>query len=164
MKSPGFSDRLVLTLSSALGLGYLPKAPGTWGTLMGIPLWWALSGLSWWAYAVATAGMIGVAIAVAERADQIYGEHDRGEIVIDEVVGLMVTAIGIPLSWPSVVAAFVLFRFFDIVKPPPVRWIDEKLGGGAGVVLDDVAAGLYALAVMHAVSWILAAMSIAPLW
>ena len=141
--------KIVLTFSSAFGLGYMPKAPGTWGTLMGIPIWWALSDLTWPMYLLATAAVTGFAIWISEHADRIYGEHDRGEIVIDEVVGLMISVVGVPFAWPQVVVAFVLFRIFDIVKPPPVRWIDQKLGGGAGVVLDDTAAGLYALAVMH---------------
>lgn len=142
---------LVLGFSSAGGLGYAPKAPGTFGTLAAIPIWYLASsfGLSVWAFVVLTVAFTLFAIAVASEAELIYGEHDSGKIVIDEVAGLLVTVIGVPFEWSLVVTAFLIFRFFDIVKPAPVRQIDAKLGGGAGVILDDSMAGLYGLGVMH---------------
>lgn len=135
-------DRVVLALASVFGLGYLPKAPGTYGTLAAIPLWYALSGLPWWAFALVTLAAIGVSVWIAELAERIYGGHDTQHIVIDEVVGLMATVVGVPFAWREVVAAFVVFRILDMWKPQPIRWIDDHVGGGFGVVLDDVAAGV----------------------
>ncbi|MBI5511888.1 MAG: phosphatidylglycerophosphatase A [Deltaproteobacteria bacterium] len=140
---------LVLSLSSAFGLGYLPLAPGTWGTLAAIPLWWALSSLAWLPFAAVAAIFTGAAIGVAHLAEGIYGEHDVQRIVIDEVAGLLVAAIGVPFRWPEILAAFVLFRVLDMTKPPPIRAIDRGVGGALGVVLDDVAAGAVACALMH---------------
>ena len=146
---------LILSLSSALGLGYAPKAPGTFGTLAAIPLWWVLSllNVNWMEFAAVTAVFTGFAIWVASEAEKIYPEHDSGKIVIDEVAGLMVTAIGVPFQWSLVLTAFLVFRVFDILKPPPVRQIDARLGGGAGVILDDTMAGIYGLMVMHGLCW-----------
>lgn len=146
----------ILSLSSAGGLGYAPKAPGTFGTLAAIPLWWLMAslGFDWISFLGATIVFTVVAIAVANQAEEIYDEHDSGKIVIDEVAGLLVTVIGVPFEWSLVLTAFLVFRFFDIVKPPPVRQIDAKLGGGAGVILDDSMAGVYGLGVMHGLYWL----------
>jgi len=139
----------VLALSSALGLGYLPKAPGTWGTLAAIPIWWALRGLATLPFAIVVLAVCFVSVLVAEAAERIYGKHDVQKIVIDEVAGLLVTAIGVPFRWPEVIAAFVLFRLLDMTKPGPIRTLDERVPGGLGVVLDDVGAGLVACALLH---------------
>ena len=147
-------QRLVLVLSSALGLGYLPKAPGTWGTLLAIPIWWALSALDAGSFALAVLGITVFAIGISELAERIYGRHDVQKIVIDEVVGLLVAAIGVPFRWQQVLPAFILFRLFDMTKPPPIRTLDEKVPGGLGVVVDDVAAGLVACAVLHGARWL----------
>ena len=140
-----------LCLSSAFGLGYAPKAPGTFGTLAGIPLWWAMSDLSPLVFVAATLGWILLAFWVSDHADRIYGDHDSGKIVIDEVVGFLVAAIGIPFTWPNVLAVFVLFRIFDITKPPPIGYLDERVSGGVGVVVDDLVAGAFACVILHAV-------------
>lgn len=140
---------LVLSASSALGLGYLPKMPGTFGTLAAIPIWWALSGHALSVSISVTAAAILVAIWIAGCAEAIYGKHDAQRIVIDEVVGLLTAAIGVPFAWPEVLAAFLLFRFFDMTKPPPIRTIDRRVPGGLGVVLDDVAAGAVSCALLH---------------
>ena len=146
-RTPG--DRVVLALASTFGLGYLPVAPGTYGTLAAIPLWYAMSTLPWWAFALVTLVAIMVAIWVAGLAERIYGSHDVQHIVIDEVVGLLVTVIGVPFAWPEVLMAFVLFRLLDSVKPGPIRWIDRHMTGGKGVVLDDVAAGVVGCVALH---------------
>jgi len=80
---------------------------------------------------------------VSGRAEVIFNEKDSGKIVIDEVVGYLVTMTAIPFDWRYMVAGFFLFRLFDIVKPQPARWFDRKMKNGYGVVLDDVAAGIY---------------------
>lgn len=143
------SDIVILTLSSAFGLGYLPWAPGTWGTLVAIPIWWALGTQPVWLSVTLTIFVIALAIGVCERAERLYGRHDVQHIVLDEVVGLLTAAIAVPFRWPEVIAAFVLFRTLDITKPGGIRWIDKHVPGGWGVVLDDVAAGAVACAIIH---------------
>jgi len=143
------SDIFVLSLSSALGLGYMPKAAGTWGTLAALPIWWGMAALPLWGQVALVAAVALFAIAVSARAEVIYGKHDVGKIVIDEVAGMLVACIAVPFRWPEVLAAFLLFRLFDILKPPPIGWLDRRVGGGTGVVLDDLIAGLFALGLMH---------------
>jgi len=148
-------NSVILSMSSAGGLGYIPKAPGTFGTLAAIPLWWALVGLGdWRLFLGAVVVFTAFSIWVASEAEKIYPEHDSGKIVIDEVAGLLLTVVGVPFEPMLVLTAFVVFRFFDILKPPPVRQIDARLGGGAGVILDDTMAGAYGLLVMHGACWL----------
>lgn len=124
-------------------MGYSPVAPGTFGTLAGIPVYLALAGLPLWGYSLAVAGLIGAAIFLSARAEAIYGGHDDRRIVIDEVVGYLVTMTGTAPSVTGIYLGFVVFRIFDITKPWPCSAIDRRIPGGTGVVLDDVAAGVY---------------------
>ena len=136
-------------LATSGGVGYIPIAPGTYGTAVGIPLVWLMADLPLWLYAAISIVSIGIAIWAAHVADDAWGTHDCQKICIDETVGYFVTMAPVDKhAWIPLVAGFVMFRIFDQVKPPPVRWLDENLPGGAGVVLDDVAAGVMAAAVM----------------
>jgi phosphatidylglycerophosphatase A len=130
------------------GSGYAPVASGTFGTLAAIPFYLALAKLSLPLYLVTVTAFFFLACWVSGRAEIIFQQKDSGKIVIDEVVGYLVTMIAIPCEWRYILAGFLFFRFFDIVKPPPARWFDRELKNGYGVVLDDVAAGLYALICM----------------
>lgn len=132
-------------------MGHLPWAPGTFGTLAGLPLYLALSGLPVWAYAACLAPLTLAAILLAGRAEDIYGCHDDPRIVIDEVVGFLVSMTGTAPSLPGMVLGFLFFRMFDILKPWPCRAIDRTWGGGTGIVMDDAAAGVYAAALLHVV-------------
>ena len=128
--------------------GYMPVAPGTWGTAVAVPIAWGCAGIATPVYLAIVAGVIGVAIATAQIADRSWGTEDSGRIVIDEVAGYLVTvALVDRATWPALAVGFVVFRILDILKPPPVRAF-ERLPGGAGVVLDDVAAGVIGAAVM----------------
>ncbi len=140
---------LILTLATFFGLGRLPKAPGTWGTLGAIPLWWWLSCYGSGVFVAFTVVFAGFAIWVSHEAEKIYGQHDTQSIVIDEVAGMLVTVLFVPLTWGTLVAAFVLFRLLDAVKPPPIRQIDKHVGGGLGVVLDDLLAGAIGCGILH---------------
>lgn len=142
-------DRAVIGLTSVLGLGYLPWAPGTWGTLAALPLWWALADLSWAPFVALCLAVTAVAIAASHRAEKIYGGHDVQHIVIDEVAGMLWTVVCVPWRWPEVIAAFVLFRILDAGKPWPIRWFDRHVGGGLGVVIDDVVAGIIGCGILH---------------
>lgn len=130
-------------VATAFGAGYAPRAPGTCGTAVAVPLAWALASLSVWQFALITAGITLLGVACAQRADRAWGTEDNQRIVIDEVAGYLVTVIPVDRSsWAPLAAGFVIFRALDILKPPPVRWLDDNLPGGWGVVLDDVAAGV----------------------
>jgi phosphatidylglycerophosphatase A len=155
MKSPPVEPTpLWATLvATFFGIGWLRPGPGTWGSAATVLLWAglarALSPSMRTAVAIAMAVLIAlIGIPAATRVARGSGTKDPQFVVIDEVAGQLVALIGVPLAWKSFLAGFILFRVFDIVKPPPVRQL-EAIPEGAGIVLDDVAAGLYALATMH---------------
>jgi phosphatidylglycerophosphatase A len=136
-------------LATALGAGYSPIAPGTCGTAVAVPITWALAGIATWQFVVVALVVTAIGILSAHYADRAWGTEDSQKIVIDEVAGYLVTMIPAPRDhWAPLLAGFIAFRFFDIVKPPPVRWLDDNLPGGWGVVLDDIAAGVMGAIVM----------------
>jgi len=142
-------NSLAKAIATALGAGYSPIGPGTCGTAVAVPLAWLLAGLPLWQFSVITLAVTLVGVWAAATADRAWGTHDSGRIVIDEVAGYLVTvALVDRTNWIVLGIGFVVFRFFDIVKPPRVRWLDENLPGGWGVVLDDIAAGVMGAAVM----------------
>ncbi|MCC5851919.1 MAG: phosphatidylglycerophosphatase A [Alkalimonas sp.] len=140
-------------LALGFGSGLAPKAPGTFGTLAAVPLvaLLLLLPVGWYLLIVLLAW--GLGIYVCEVASRDAGVHDHGAIVWDEMVGLAVTMLLVPLTLLNLLLGFVLFRFFDIVKPWPIRWLDKQVGGGHGIMLDDIVAGLMACAVLHVLIW-----------
>lgn len=146
-------QKLGLLLATVFGVGYAPVASGTWGTLVALPLAWLASGWSGGAQLALLAGVTLVGIWAAHEAGQALGVVDARQIVVDEVAGLLVTTLWLPLTVPSLVAAFVLFRLFDILKPWPASYFDRKVKNGAGVVLDDLCAGVYARATLALLAW-----------
>ena len=141
--------RFVILCATWGGTGFSPFASGTVGTLAAIPFYLALARLPLPLYLLTTVAFTLFACWVSGLAELVFAEKDSGKIVIDEVAGYLVTMIGVPLSWQAVVAGFFFFRLFDIVKPQPARWFDRSLKNGYGVVLDDIAAGLYACLGTH---------------
>lgn len=140
-------------IGTFLGAGKLRPGPGSWGSLATVILWWLLSRTTaptWqpWAAAGIAVLVVLIGIPAATRVARASGLKDPQFVVIDEVAGQLITLIAIPVSWKSLLLGFILFRGFDIVKPPPVRQL-ERLPEGTGIVIDDVGAGLYALAVMQ---------------
>ena len=135
---------LIKLLATWGGSGYSPFASGTAGTLAAIPFYIWLARLPLPLYLLTLTAFFFLACWVSGKAEVLFGEKDSGKIVIDEVVGYLVTMTALPFDWRYIVAGFFLFRFFDIVKPPPANWFDRQLKNGYGVVLDDVAAGVYA--------------------
>ena len=138
------------------GSGLAPRAPGTFGTLAAVPLYWfLLQGLSLpWLLAV-IAGSFVIGSWLCDATANNLGVHDHPGIVWDEFVGLWISCIALPAGWSWLLAAFVLFRFFDILKPWPIRWLDSKVPGGLGIMVDDVLAGIFALALIQlAAMWI----------
>jgi len=142
-------------LSLGFGTGLAPKAPGTFGTLAGIPLYWLLQPLPLAGYLAVTLllGLLG--IWLCGHTARALGVHDHGGIVWDEIVGLLITLIAVPPDWRWLLAGFLLFRLFDILKPWPIRWLDRRVGGGFGIMIDDVLAGLFALICLHGLIWLL---------
>jgi phosphatidylglycerophosphatase A len=136
--------RFILFLSSNAGLGYAPVASGTFGTLAGIPAYWLLAKLPPALWLLTVLALFFLSCWVAGAAGKIYGVVDDGRIVIDELVGYLVTIAFLPFTWKAAILGFLLFRFFDILKPQPARYFDRTVKNGYGVVLDDVVAGLYA--------------------
>ena len=139
----------VLFLASGCGLGALPKVPGTWGSLGALPLWFIFSWLSNSWYLLLVVIISGLAIFIADEAGKYLRVTDSPVIVIDEVAGLLLALTGVPLGFGNLLTAFLLFRFFDIVKPFPANWCEEYLAGGLGVVADDLVAGIMTWVVMH---------------
>lgn len=140
-------------VATFFGAGRLRPGPGTWGSLATVILWWLATRVippaaQAWAAAVLALFVVLIGIPAATRVGRASGLIDPQFVVIDEVAGQLITLIAIPVSWKSLLLGFILFRGFDIVKPPPVRQL-ERLPEGTGIVVDDVGAGLYAFAVMQ---------------
>jgi len=131
------------------GAGLSPRAPGTMGTVVAVPIVWLLLQLplSYYLCSVVMLSLIGIYIC-GESARQL-GVHDHPGIVWDEIVGYAITMIAVPITWQYFLAGFVLFRLFDITKPWPIREADHRLKGGLGIMLDDMMAGLVSCALLH---------------
>lgn len=139
-----FFGKISVAISSGLGLGYLPKAPGTWGTLWGVLIFLGCQNLSLLIFSGVVIMALLLAVFFAHFAEAELKTHDSSHIISDEVVGYLVTVWGFSFSWQTAALAFVLFRLFDVWKPFPIRQVDRKMPGAWGVVLDDVVAGIYA--------------------
>jgi phosphatidylglycerophosphatase A len=128
------------------GIGLLPLAPGTWASLAALPCAWAIVHLAGPA-ALAAAAILAFAAGcrAAATVARASGQHDPGFIVIDEVAAQFLVLVAAPLDWRAYAAAFLLFRVFDIAKPWPARAIERRVAGGLGIMLDDIAAALYAI-------------------
>jgi|UniRef100_A0A7V6A2X5 phosphatidylglycerophosphatase A len=146
-EQPRFQSRLILALATCGGVGYIPGAPGTWGTIAALPLWWLLTHLVPAGYALALIVLLAVGVMVAGPAQTLLGRPDHPAIVIDEVIGLLLALAGAPINQLWVLVGFAAFRFFDILKPWPISRLNQGTSGLA-VVLDDVAAGLMARLVL----------------
>jgi len=145
----GLQRKLILLISSNAGLGYAPFAPGTFGTLAGIPCFYYLSQLAFPLQLLSLMTIMFLSFWAAEEAGKIYGEADDGRIVIDELIGYLVAVAFLPFSWPTALLGFLWFRLFDIIKPPPANWFDRQMKNGVGVTMDDIVAGVYALAALR---------------
>jgi phosphatidylglycerophosphatase A len=140
-------------IATFFGTGRLRPGPGTFGSAAAVLIWFALSRIiepGWQASVLSALAAIAIAVGIpaATRVARASGNKDPQQVVIDEVAGQWITLLFAPVSWKTLLAGFILFRGFDIVKPPPVRQL-EKLPAGTGIVLDDVAAGIFALAIMQ---------------
>jgi len=147
-------SNLAVILATVGGIGYVPVASGTFGSLAALPLLPVLAAIrdaSLAGYAAVVLALVAVAIWSAGRAEEALGGHDHSRIVIDEVAGMVATGMFLPATWSAIGVGFVLFRLFDVVKPFPAGFIDGRVEGGFGVVGDDLVAGVYA----GALTWLL---------
>ena len=136
-------EKAIKFLACGFGSGLLPVAPGTFGTLVGIPICLLCLPLSWILRLAVVLALMALAIYVAGRAEEIYQKKDDQRIVIDEIIGFQVTMLPVTITVLHLCAGLVLFRIFDIWKPFPINDL-QRLPGGWGIVLDDVGAGIYA--------------------
>ncbi len=141
-------DPLIL-IALGFGSGLAPKAPGTVGTLVAVPVYFLMSTQTITQYLVLTTVLFIVGVWLCAVAARKLGVHDHPAIVFDEIVGFLITMIAIPFSWPMLLAGFLLFRFFDAVKPWPISWFDKNVHGGFGIMFDDVLAGIASAVVLQ---------------
>ncbi len=140
---------LIMLIATGCYSGYLPKAPGTWGSLAGLLLFLLLQPLDLLPYLAVVLVLFIAGTLAAGEAEKILDHRDPGVVVIDEIVGMLITMSGVPLTPLTLLLGFILFRFFDIAKPFPVNFFDSRFHGGLGIMLDDVVAGLYSLVFLH---------------
>jgi len=143
--------RFILLLASGFGAGYVPMVPGTAGTLVAIPIFLVLSSIPFPLHELTILTFFFFASWISGEAERYWGRKDHPRIVIDEIMGYLIAMLWLPKTTLFIILGFFLFRFFDIVKPPPIRLL-EKVKGGFGVVLDDVVAGIYANIVLQIIS------------
>lgn len=142
-------NQLIMALATGLYVGKIAKAPGTWGSLAALFPWFFMKDLPLPTYLLLLLAVFILGFFVSGSAEKIVDCPDAGCIVIDEFLGMFVTlasAPGHPLAW---VLGFLLFRVFDIAKPFPVSWFDQRIHGGIGIMMDDVIAGIYAFISLH---------------
>ncbi len=143
-------ERIVALFATGFYTGYFPFAPATFSTLvLGIPFYLLCSRLSIYWYVILLLSLIVLAVELSDRAEKIFGKMDCGFIVIDELAGFLITMFMVPPGLITVTLGFFLFRFFDIVKPPPANFFNKRKKGGFDVVMDDVFAGIYANLVLQ---------------
>ena len=154
-----FRQKILLFLATGGYLGYMPIAPGTFGSLPGLLICLGISKVTLGYAIFLILVLIGAAIGIAQQAEKMIGGKDPNAIVIDEMAGMAVTLLGIPVTPFSLILGFFVFRGFDILKPFPARLFEQKIPGGAGIVLDDVMAGVYGNVLIRIVLWIMATVS-----
>jgi phosphatidylglycerophosphatase A len=143
--------RPICLLGLGFGTGLAPKAPGTFGTLAALPIYWLMQDLSLAIYLAITIISFVAGICICQKSADWLGSDDPSAVVWDEIVGYLVTMIAAPTGWQWMLAGFVLFRIFDIWKPWPISWLDKNLHGGIGIMVDDVIAGIFALIILQVI-------------
>jgi phosphatidylglycerophosphatase A len=144
-----FKQKTVMFLATGCYIGNISFAPGTFGSVLGLLLCFFLSKINFSIAVLLTLIFILSAIWIADEAEKILGEEDPGCIVIDEIAGIILTLSGLPFNITSMIAGFLVFRALDIWKPYPIRLLENKFSGGIGIVLDDVAAGIFSNVILR---------------
>jgi len=143
----------ILLLATGFGVGYSPIGPGTLGTLIAIPIYYFLSEIPLPLYEITLIGFLFLSVWISENAETFFGKKDDPRIVIDEMMGFFITMLWVPKTPLFILVGFILFRFFDILKPFPIRCLERRMKGGWGVVLDDVMAGVYSNIILQIISY-----------
>ncbi len=141
-------------VACGFGLGAIPIAPGTFGTLGGVVLYLILSRLPLWVYIMVAVVLLIFGFLICGITNRDFGTDDHPAAVWDEIVGFLFVMIAVPKTWYFILIGFVLFRLFDIWKPWPIRWVDRHIHGGIGVMLDDVVAALFSLVILQILVWV----------
>ncbi len=139
-------------LAFGFGSGLAPFAPGTFGTVVGVGLYWLLAGLSLPYYLLVLVVVSVAGIWICGRTAEDLKTHDHSGIVWDEIAGYLVTMIAAPVGWQWMLIGFLLFRFFDVLKPWPISWLDRRVEGGLGIMVDDLLAGVFSLVLLQLLS------------
>lgn len=147
-------NRFFLFIATGFGVGNSPLAPGTLGTLIAVPVYYFLSEIPSPIYEITLIAFLFLSVWISENAGIFFRKKDDQRIVIDEMMGFLITMLWVPKTTLFIIVGFILFRFFDILKPFPIRLIDKRLKGGFGVVLDDVMAGVYANIILQVIDLI----------
>ena len=137
-------NKLIIFLATGFYAGYLPYAPGTIGSLIGVGLFFIINSLSPVYYLGVLFLLFTLGVYLSDRAEALFTKDDPSQIIFDEILGLLAAMALIPNGIGWIIAGFFLFRFFDIFKPYPIRDIEKRFNGGFGIMLDDIAAGIYA--------------------
>ena len=138
-------------LAFGFGAGLSPRAPGTVGTLAAVPIYLLILQLPLWAYLLSVLLFAVAGVYICGYSAKDLGKHDHQSIVWDEIVGFLLTLTAIPYSIVNIVLGFIIFRLFDIVKPWPISYLDRRVTGGLGIMLDDIVAGLFSLAILQTI-------------
>ena len=141
-------------IACGFGIGAIPWMPGTFGTAAGVVLYLILSPLPVWAYSIITFLLIVAGVFLCDITNRGFGTDDHPAAVWDEIASFLIVMIAIPKTWVFILIGFLLFRFFDIVKPWPIRWMDKHIHGGVGVMLDDVVAAIFSWIILQLIVWI----------
>ena len=142
-------------LAVGFGSGLVPIMPGTFGSLAALPILVALSSASIWTFLAVTVLASVAGVVICGKTAQDMGVHDHGSIVWDEIAGMLITFLLVPITPVTLLIGFILFRLFDILKPWPIGFIDKHVHGGTGIMLDDIIAGLMACLVLHSAMFLL---------
>jgi len=148
-------NQLIMALATGCYVGMIPKAPGTWGSLAALLPWFFLKDLPLPAYLAVLALVFVLGFFVSGSAEKILDRPDAGPIVIDEILGMFITLTLVPPHPAAWILGFILFRIFDIFKPFPVSWFDQRIHGGMGIMMDDVVAGIYALSSLQLIWFVI---------
>lgn len=140
-------------IATGFGAGYFPVAPGTAGSLVGLVIFYLIQDAPWIYQSLFVIALTGIGIYAAGQSEVFFKRKDPSEVVIDEMAAMALVLLFLPSTWPWRLAGFLLFRFFDIVKPPPTRYF-EKFSGGWGIMLDDLWAAACALFLLRIVGWL----------
>lgn len=146
--------RLLYLIAIGLGVGAVPIAPGTFGTVIAVPLYLLLRDLPALVYLGWVLALFAIGIGICRAAERHIGVHDHPAVVFDEIVGFLITMFLAPPQWAFIVAGFILFRLFDVWKPFPIRAVEHKVRGGLGTMLDDALAGMYGFAALQALAFL----------